>query len=213
MRILGLSSFQHDTAAAVLEDGVVKAAIENDKLARARTQGVPEMAIHSCLQTVGAGWDNIDLVAVAGRPLKGWLRKSLRWGRLLPSAPVVSAYHEVSETGVLTRELTHLRMLRRYATGSLHKVISFDHHLCHAASAFFLSPFEQSLIITMDEDGDGNSMMLGVGEGNRIRKLCTVAFPDSLAWFYSRITDLIGFRPGLEEHKTQWLSRSTKTLS
>lgn len=212
MRILGLSSFQHDTAAAVLEDGAVKAAMENDKLARARTQGVPEMAIHSCLQTVGAGWDNIDLVAVAGRPLQGWLRKSLRWARLLPSAPVVSAYHEVSETGELTRELTHLRMLRRYAAGSRHKAISFDHHFCHAASAFFLSPFEQSLIITMDEDGDGNSAMLAVGEGNRIRKVCTAGFPDSLAWFYSRITDLIGFRAHLEEHKTQWLSLEGKPL-
>ena len=62
MRILGLSSFKHDTAAAVLEDGVVKSAIENDKLARSRTRGLPEAAIRSCLERTGAGWLRVDKV-------------------------------------------------------------------------------------------------------------------------------------------------------
>ncbi|MGA8150827.1 MAG: carbamoyltransferase C-terminal domain-containing protein [Terriglobales bacterium] len=212
MRILGLSSFKHDTAAALLEDGVVKAAIENDKLARARTQGLPDRAIHSCLESVGAGWESIELVAVAAKPLQAWSRKSFLRAKLLASAPIVSAYHGVNEAGVLARELNDLRGLRRQAVGSHHKVIAFDHHLCHAASAFFLSPFERSLIVTMDEDGDGNSAMLAIGEGNRIRVLRTIAFPHSLAWVYSQITELVGFRPHLDEHKTQWLSLEGKPI-
>jgi carbamoyltransferase len=212
MRILGLSSFKHDTAAAVLEDGVVKSAIENDKLARSRTRGLPEAAIRSCLERTGGGWEGIDMVAVATRPLQGWTRKSFLRAKLATIAPVASAYYEVTEVGVLARELNDLRILRRKAVGGNSKVITFNHHLCHAASAFFPSPFERSLIVVMDEDGDGNSAMLAVGEGNRIRVLRTVAFPHSLAWLYSQITELIGFRPHQDEHKTQWLSLEGEPL-
>jgi len=212
MRILGLSSLKHDTAAALLEDGVVKAAIENDKLARTRSRNLPGPAIHSCFETLGTGWDEIDMVAVATRPLRSWLQKLLLRAKLSTVVPLASAYSGVNELGVLARELNDLRLLRRYAKGSNHKVIGFDHHLCHAASAFFLSPFDRALIVTMDEEGDGHSGMLAIGEGNRIRVLRTIAFPHSLAWVYSQITDLVGFRPHLEEHKTQWLSLEGQPL-
>lgn len=213
MRILGLSAFKHDTAAALLEDGVVKAAIENDKLARARTRGLPEAATRSCLDMLGTEWYGIDLVVVATRPLRRWSRKSWLHAKLSIRAPVPSAYYSANEIGVLARELNQMRVLRRYARErGAHRVISFDHHLCHAASAFFLSPFDRSLIVTMDEDGDGDSAMLAVGESNQIRVLRTIAFPHSLAWVYSQITDLIGFVPHLEEHKTQWLSLEGEPL-
>jgi carbamoyltransferase len=213
MRVLGLSAFKHDTAAALLEDGVVKAAIENDKLARARTRGLPEAAIRSCLKMLGTGWYGIDLVAVAARPLRRWSRKSWLNAKLFIRAPVPSACYSAYEIGVLARELNETRGLRRYARErGADRVISFDHHLCHAASAFFLSPFDRSLIVTMDEDGDGNSAMLAVGESSQIRVLRTIAFPHSLAWVYSQITGLIGFVPHLEEHKTQWLSLEGEPL-
>jgi carbamoyltransferase len=209
--ILGLSAFKHDTAAALLEDGVVKAAIENDKLTRSRNCGLPERAIYSCFESLGTGWNDIDLIAVATQPLRSWSRKLLLRAKLSAMAPVASVYYGTNELGVFGRELNELRAVRRdgYAR---HRVISFDHHLCHAASAFFLSPFERALIITMDEDGDGNSGMLAIGEGNRIRVLHTIAFPNSLAWVYSQITDLIGFIPHLQEHKTQWLSLEGEAL-
>jgi carbamoyltransferase len=123
---------------------------------------------------------------------------------------VASVYYGVKEIGGLARDLNDVRVLRRDAGGS--KVISFDHHLSHAASAFFLSPFDRALIITMDEEGDGNSTMLAIGEGNCIRVLRTATFPHSLAWVYSQITNLIGFVPRLQEHKTQWLSMGGQPL-
>ena len=76
----------------------------------------------------------------------------------------------------------------------------------HAAAAFFLSPVERALILTMDEEGDGTSGMIAVGEGTRIRVLRKVPFPHSLAWIYTQITALIGFVPHHDEPKTQWLS-------
>jgi len=212
MRILGLSSLKHDTAVALLEDGVFKAAIENDKLARTRTRDIPNQALEACFQSLKTGWDGIDVVAVATRPIRSWSRKSWLRAKQCMLAPVASAFHGAEEAGMLARELNHLRVLRRYATGSDHKLAVFDHHLCHAASAFFQSPFERSLIVTMDEDGDGTAVMLALGEGNRIRVLGTVPFPHSPAWVYSQITDLVGFHPHLEEHKTQWLSLEGEPL-
>jgi carbamoyltransferase len=212
MRILGLSSFQHDTAAALLEEGVVKAAIENDKLARGRTRNRPELAMRACFESVGADWQDIGMVAAAIQPVKSWRRKSWLRVKLSAAAPVASAYYAAEEAGTLARDLNHLRVLRRYSVGSNHKVIGFDHHLCHAASAFFLSPFDRSLIVTMDEGGDGSAATLSVGEGNRIRAQRTIPFPHSLAWVYSQVTDLVGFRPHLDEHKTQWLSLEGKPV-
>jgi len=84
--------------------------------------------------------------------------------------------------------------------------VGFEHHLCHVASAFFLSAFDRALILTMDEEGDGRSGMIAVGEGSRIRVLRKISFPHSLAWVYSQITRLLGFVPHHDEHKTQWLS-------
>ena len=163
MLILGLSSFKHDTAAALFQDGVVKAAIENDKLVRSQTVGVPENAIRFCLEKVGASWNDLDAVAVGSQPFRGWMRRSLLRARLSPFSPIASAYHEANELGTLARSLNQLRMLRQ--TNGCSKVVNFDHHLCHAANAFFPSPFDRALILTMDEEGDGNSGMLAIGEG------------------------------------------------
>jgi len=206
MRILGLSALKHDTAAAVIEDGTIQAAIENDKLARSRTHGLPDAAIRACLERVGAGWDGIDTVAVATCPLQSFARKSLLRAKLSVRTPISSIYYEAKEIGLLARELNEQRTLRQRGNGAHQKVVCFDHHLCHAANGFFLSPFDRALIITMDEDGDGISATVGIGEGNRIRGVRAMAFPHSLAWVYSLTTALIGFTPHQDEHKTQWLS-------
>lgn len=203
MQILGLSALRHDTAAALLENGVVKVAVENDKLTRSRTRGLPEAAIRSCLEATDTRWTDLSMVSVATRPLRAWMRKTLLPANLSAVAPLISSCHGASGLGVVSEELSHLRALRRKA-GSC-PVITFDHHLCHAASAFFLSPFDHALILTIDEDGDGISGMLAVGEDSRIRVLRTIAFPHSPAWVYSQVTRLAGFSRG-EEHKTQWLS-------
>ena len=206
MLILGLSSFSHDTAAALFEDGTVKAAIEEDKLTRSRSTGIPENAIRFCLESTGATWRDLDAVAVATRPFRGWRRRSLGSLRLAALSPRHLAFHQANELGYLARELSQHRMLRSTINGMGSKVVTFEHHLCHAASAFFLSPFDRALVLTMDEEGDGNSGMVAVGEGTRIRVLGKIPFPHSLAWLYSQITELLGFAPNHDEHKTQWLS-------
>jgi carbamoyltransferase len=206
MLILGLSSFKHDTAAALFEDGIIKAAIEEDKLTRSRSTGFPENAIRFCLESAGATWSDLNGIAIATRPFDGWRTRSLLPARLGPSSPVTAVFHQANEIGVFTRELSELRMLRSKLNGMRSMVVNFEHHLCHAASAFFLSPFDRALILTMDEEGDGTSGMIAVGESTRIRVLQKVPFPHSLAWVYTQVTELLGFDPHRDEHKTQWLS-------
>jgi len=205
MRILGLSSFKRDPAAVLLCDGRVEMAIEDRKLLRTRTRGMPITAIECCLHSAGISWKDLDLVAIASQSLQGWLRRS--WTRAKQSAfsPLANAYYEADDIGLAAQQLNHVRRLRK-RVGGAQRVLNLDHHLCHAATAFYCSSFEKALILTLDEEGDGRSGMMAVGEGTNIRVLRTIPFPHSWAWVYTLITDLIGFVPREEEHKTQWLS-------
>lgn len=83
----------------------------------------------------------------------------------------------------------------------------FDHHLCHAASSFYASEFDRSLVLTLDEGGDAGSGLIALGEGENLRPLTRLKFSNSLGWFYSRVTELLGLRPHRDEHKVQWLSK------
>lgn len=205
MLILGLSPFRHHQSAALLQDGVIRAAIENEKLSRANSPGLPNEAIGFCLQNAGASWKELDEVAIATRPLHGWLRRSWFQAKLAARSPLSAVYHEAKEIGSLARELKYFRILQQ-KDGILRKIRHFEHHLCHASSAFFLSPFDRALIVTLDEDGDGHSGMIAMGQGSRIRVLERISLLDSLARVYSHVTHLIGFLPHAEEQKTQWLS-------
>ena len=208
MRILGLSSFGHDTSAALLEDGVIRAVIEESKLSRQKdASALPAAAIKFCLSKAGAGWESVDCVALTATPLRGWMRRSIAGARISALDPLAAGHAQVREIGRLARELGYLRQLRHQAgTRLVKKITNVEHHLSHVASAFFLSRYERALVITMDEEGDGRSGMIAIGEGTRLRKLRDIPYPHSLAWLYSRITEILGFAPHAEEHKTQWLS-------
>jgi len=82
MLILGLSSFRHHTSAAILQDGVVRAAVENHKLLRSRSQELPDAAIRFCLESVGASWSDLDAISIATRPVHAWLHQSLLLARM-----------------------------------------------------------------------------------------------------------------------------------
>jgi len=204
MLILGVSSFKSDTAAALLRDGMVEAAIENEKLQPSVTRGVPEAAINFCLEKAKALGSSVGVVAVAASPLQGWARRAR--ARFSPLAPIATGYQEARELARLSWEWTGVRRLKQKSTQPSNKVVMVDHHFAHASSAFFLSPFERAMIVTLDGEGDGRGGLIALGEKGRIRELKSLPFNHSVGWIYSRITDLLGFVPHREEHKTQWLS-------
>jgi carbamoyltransferase len=206
MLILGLSSlFKNDTAAALVRDGGIEAALENYKLQPNVPRGIPEAAIQYCLTKSGVAWSDINVVAIAGNPFRGWGRRA--FSRCLsPVAPVATSYQQGKELSRFAREFTDIRILRQRLQDA-HKVVNLDHHSCHAASAFFLSPFDKALILTLDGEGDGKAGLLAVGEGNQIRVQDTMSYSNSIGCVYSQVTNLLGFTPSKEEHKTQWLGR------
>jgi carbamoyltransferase len=189
MYILGISAMSHDSAAALLDDSGIVAAIEEGKLARTRTiGGIPRTAIQFCFERAGITWNDVAHIAVARQPSGSFSRQARRApARRAPESQDVAA-------------------LRRLAGGKPDRIKTLDHHMCHAASAFYPSGFERALIVSLDEQGDGRTGLVAIGEGARIRELDSIRFPHSLAWIYSQFTQLLGFRPRGDEHKTQWLS-------
>jgi carbamoyltransferase len=207
VHILGLSALAHDPAVALLGEKGIVAAIEESKLVRRRALGgIPRAAIDYCLERARIGWRDVGYIAVATRPLRVWLRQAWLRMRLTPLAPIASGYYQTKALGELGQELNHDRILRSLREDTRCEVIGLEHHLCHAASAYYASPFDRALIVTLDEKGDGWSGTVALGEGNRIRMLRSIPFPHSLGWVYSQMTELLGFTPRQSEHKTQWLS-------
>jgi len=185
MYILGISAMSHDSAAVLLGESGIVAAIEEGKLTRNRQiGGVPRAAIHFCLERAGITPLDVAHIALARQP---------------------SA--DSAAVGVDVIDVTDLRLLKQIAgTSSPDRVQMFDHHLSHAASSFYASPYERALIVSLDEGIAGRSGMAALGEGTHIREIASIQFPHSLGWIYSQFTQLLGFRAHGDEHKTQWLS-------
>ncbi len=205
--ILGLSALTHDPAAALLDPRGEIIAIEESKMSRAReASGIPREAIRYCFERAGISWSDISSIAVASEPRKAWRRSTGLRLRQAPRAPVASGYYLSKSVGELGRELNNFRILDAMAGEPTGRVVASGHHLAHAASAFYASPFDRALVLVMDEQGDGRSGLAAIGEGAQLRVIDEIAFPHSLAWVYSQVTELLGFTPHKDEQKIQWLS-------
>jgi len=188
-----------------MRDGKVVAAIENEKLQPGGAQRIPDAAIQFCLDEGKVSWADLDVVAVASNPSSGWRRRAFSRSYFSMGSPFNTAYHQGKQVVRFAREWTSIRALRRRVKNS-QRVVPIDHHACHAASAFFLSPFDKGLILTLDGEGDGRGGMVATGEGNRMRIEKRASSANSIGRFYSSVTEAIGFSPSREEHKMQWLS-------
>jgi carbamoyltransferase len=207
MYVLGLSAMGHDPAAALVGEQGVVAAIEEGKLTRERSvEGIPRAAIRFCMERAGVEWRDIDRIAIASRPKHACRRRIALRARLAPFSPISSSYFINKSLGELGRELNNFRILKQMAGSPEDRVEGLDHHLCHAASAFYASPFDRALIVVLDEEGDGRAGLAGLGQDSRIREHTSLAFPHSLAWVFTQVTQLLGFRPHADENKAQWLS-------
>ena len=186
MNILGISTPGPNAAAALFDNHGIVAAIEEEKLTRLNdSHALPQFAIQQVLSAAGLRLPEIGTIALADRnPLK---KRS-------------SSKHASGEAA-----LAHLRQMlagRRFTT--------FDHHLCHAGSAFYTSDFSRSLVLTLDHGSGASAGLIALGEDDNLKTLHTLAFPNSFGWFYSRATQLAGLRPYRDEHKLQWLSKDAQ---
>ncbi|HTB95064.1 MAG TPA: carbamoyltransferase C-terminal domain-containing protein [Candidatus Sulfotelmatobacter sp.] len=186
MHILGISTLGRGSAVALLNDTSVQFAIEEEKLNRLEdTLEIPRLALARCLKENQLELSDCRAIAVAERLPRTSKSSSGRKRR----PPTVA--HE---------------QLRNLLGGGPHPS-QFDHHLCHAASAYYTSGFESALILSLDQGISFQSCAIALGEADDIQLRKSLNFPDSLGWFYSRVTELAGLRPSRDEHKLQWLSK------
>lgn len=209
--ILGISAYYHDSAAALLCNGEIVAAAHEERFSRKKQDaGFPVQAVHYLLSEAGISIADLSVVAYYEKPL-------IKFERLLET------YHSVAPRGlssflaampVWIHEKMNLRknMLDELAAMGIQTkksaplMVFPEHHLSHAASAFYPSPFEESAILTIDGVGEWDTTVIAHGKGNAITKLRQLQFPHSLGLLYSAFTYYCGFRVNSGEYKLMGLS-------
>ena len=196
MYVLGLTTMG-DSAATLIHDGELVAAVEEERFSRQKHHtGFPFRATEFCLSEAGIGIDRVDHV---GHYWKPWIigRKAVAALRVLPQSRAMFTARanrgmtQISESYV--GMLKYPRLIRSHFGPSDFRFHYLEHHPCHAASAFFVSPFERAAILTMDGTGEATTTMLASGSGTRIEPLERIKIPHSLGQFYSAVTNFLGF--------------------
>jgi carbamoyltransferase len=203
--ILGISAFYHDSAAALVIDGRIVAAAQEERFTRIKHDpAFPTHAIEYCLEEAGVAPASVDYVAFYDKPLTKFERLIETY---LAYAPLGFRSFRLAMPLWLKDKLYMRRTLRRGLGGTTRaRFIFTDHHESHAASAFFPSPFEQAAVITLDGVGEWSTATFGVGEGNRIRLVDHISFPHSLGLMYSAFTYYCGFKVNSGEYKLMGLA-------
>jgi carbamoyltransferase len=204
--ILGLNAFHGDAAAALVIDGELVAAAEEERFNRVKhVAGFPALATAWCLQDAGVDARELDHVAIGRDPranLGAKVRQSAR--RLRNPRYVVERLRAMRSVSTLQDALAAaLHVDKEALRAQFHNV---EHHQAHAASAFFVSPFDEAAILTVDGFGDFASLLLAHGRGNRFDVLDRVVFPDSLGIYYTAVTQWLGFPKYGDEGKVMGLA-------
>ena len=210
MRVLGISAFYHDSAAALVEDGRVTAAAQEERFTRIRHDAAfPSRAVSYCLSQLKGGPDSLDCVVFYEKPF-------LKFERLLETY-LAFAPHGISSFAVsmplwIKQKLFQKGLLCRHLkdlNGDVDwesKLLFTEHHLSHAASAFFPSPFSEAVVLTMDGVGEWATTSVAVGHGNTLQIVKEIAFPHSLGLLYSAFTYYCGFKVNSGEYKLMGLA-------
>jgi carbamoyltransferase len=210
MRILGISAFYHDSAAALIEDGRIIAAAQEERFTRQKFDSrYPTNAIAYCLAEAGVGLTDVDHIAFYDKPF-------LKFERLVETylafAPRGFGSFRTAMPLWLKDKLFQKKKLGEKLRAAApefdwaNRLLFSEHHLSHAASAFFPSPFDHAVILTMDGVGEWATTSAGIGDGNRITMLKEIHFPHSLGLLYSAFTYFTGFRVNSGEYKVMGLA-------
>ena len=201
---LGISCYYHDSAAALLKDGRVIAAVEEERFSRKKFDDeFPKMAIEWCLKEAGIKPNQIDSVAFYDKPV-------LKFERLLDNYIAVAPRGLHSFLDVIPKWL-HKRLwikndIKKSLKGFKGDIIFPEHHMSHAAHAFYTSPFEESAILTIDGVGEWSTTSFGSAKNNSITLTNDIRWPHSLGLFYSAFTYFLGFKVNEGEYKLMGLS-------
>ncbi|MCX5841918.1 MAG: carbamoyltransferase [Deltaproteobacteria bacterium] len=210
MNILGISAFYHDSAAALLKDGEIVAAAQEERFTRKKHDpSFPGQAVKFCLQYGGLSLSELDAVVFYDKPFLKFERLLETYYAFAPrglksflSAIPVWVKEKVFLKKLIRDELAKIEPLKRDEM----KLLFTDHHLSHAASAFFPSPYRESAILTIDGVGEWATASIGFGKDNGIQVLKEMKFPHSVGLLYSAFTYYLGFRVNSGEYKLMGLA-------
>ena len=204
MDVLGISCYFHDAAAALLRDGQLLAAAEEERFTRNKHDyEFPQHAIEFCLRAGGIEARSLDYVAFFEKPFVKFERLLLTNMQTFPHSHRVFREAMISWLG---DKLWIKHLIQRRLGVPASKILFSEHHLSHAASTFFCSPFEEAAILIVDGVGEWATASLGVGKGTDIKLLKEIRFPHSLGLLYSAFTAFLGFEVNDGEYKVMGMA-------
>ena len=204
MNILGISCYFHDAAAALIKDGVLVAAAEEERFSRIKHDyEFPENAIEFCLETGGIEAGDLDYVMFFEKPFIKFERLLLCSMQTFPRS--MKLFREAMVTWLGDKLWVKHLLLKKLGVPAS-KVLFSEHHLSHAASSFYCSPFDEAAILTVDGVGEWTTAALGVGKGTDIKLLKEIRFPHSLGLLYSAFTAFLGFEVNEGEYKVMGMA-------
>lgn len=210
MRVLGISAFYHDSAAALIENGEIVAAAQEERFSRKKHDArFPRHALDYCLKEGGVRLEDLDFVVFYDKPflkferlLETYLAFAPKGLRSFRMAMPLWVREKLFQKDLLSKTL------KDHGAGfePEHKLLFAEHHVSHAASAFFPSPFKDALILTMDGVGEWATTSVAVGHGNQLDVIKEIHFPHSLGLLYSAFTYYTGFKVNSGEYKLMGLA-------
>ncbi len=214
MRILGISAFYHDSAAALIENGAIIAAAQEERFTRKKHDpGFPKEAIEYCLKEAGLTLSDVDHVVFFEKPfikferlLETYLASAPAGFQSFKMAIPVWIKDKLFQKGNLIELLEEFENANEGTSEIENKLLFAEHHQSHAASAFFPSPFEEAIILTMDGVGEWATASVAIGRGNELTTVREIQFPHSLGLLYSAMTYYTGFRVNSGEYKVMGLA-------
>ena len=209
MRILGISAFYHDSAAALIENGRIVAAAQEERFTRKKHDAsFPRNAVRFCLEAADAELSEIDHVAFYDKPF-------LKFERLLETYVALAphGFHSFRmaiplwvKEKLFQKSLLRKKLWEIDEDFASEKLLFAEHHLSHAASAFYPSPFDKAAVLTMDGVGEWATTSAAIGEGDHLEIFQEIHFPHSLGLLYSAVTYYIGFKVNSGEYKVMGLA-------
>jgi carbamoyltransferase len=210
MRVLGISAFYHDSAAALVDGGAIVAAAQEERFTRKKHDSrFPESAIGYCLRAGGVSLGDVDYVVFYDKPflkferlLETYLAYTPRGFKSFRMAMPIWIKEKLFQKSMLRKEFEKFDPAFDWAS----KLLFSEHHLSHAASAFYPSPFEEALVLTMDGVGEWTTTSAAIGRGNDLKIFKELHFPHSIGLLYSAVTYYIGFKVNSGEYKVMGLA-------
>ena len=203
MIILGINAYHANASAAIVADGRLLAAVEEERLNRVKyAAGLPARAIQYCLDQAGVKLSEVDHIAIPRDPRARWATK-LRYAIRMPRFAIDRARVMARFAGIRDGLASAFEIAPESIRGQFHRI---EHHTAHMASAYFVSPFERAAVLSADGLGDFASAMWAIGEGPRMRPLGEITFPHSLGMYYTALTQYLGFWKFGEEYKVMGLA-------